>query len=90
MSSGPVSPLTSGTVISSQGGKISEQMGRWSNSVCQFLNSLLGTTAMGNGSTVAMQTRSIGTGGGPTNPQQPVSYRQITINGVTYWIALFQ
>ncbi|MDE1871744.1 MAG: hypothetical protein KGI06_05905 [Candidatus Micrarchaeota archaeon] len=82
--------MTSVTVVVDKSGKPTQQSGRWFNTVGQYLNSLLGPLGFGNGGTVTMQTKAIGTGGGPTNPQQPVTYRQISVNGVVYWIPLFQ
>jgi hypothetical protein len=86
MSSGPITPFPIRTPIMEQDGKsVSAIPARWFNSIQQFLNSLLGTTAIGNGANGNIQAPAIGTGSGPLNPNLIAGFRQITINGETWW-----
>ena len=89
MSSGPITPFPiRGPIMEQDGQTVSSIPARWFNTVQQYLNSLLGSTGIGNGANANLQAPAIGTGAGPANPSLVVAWRQITIGGVTYWMPL--
>ena len=50
----------------------------------------IGAIGFGNGATAAVATTLKGSGSGPANPQTVVSYSQVVIGSITYWIPLMQ
>lgn len=45
---------------------------------------------VGNGAASTVQAPAIGTGAGPANPLLAVQFAPYYVNGVKYWIPLFQ